>query len=153
MHKCDGVPTAWRHGSLSWRWCAIGMAPTLRWRNVEMIPYRSSTMVYDQLNEAREAERSQVSNKCPREETVEDDALLMVDEELRRAVGCRWPVRITPGVAELVAPTDEEQARGQSHDSRLRNLLWLAGIALSEMDAPDRVALFDMVIAWPSSTW
>ena len=95
----------------------------------------------------REAKRWQVSSKCPADEIVGADARIVVDEELRKAVGCCWPVRITPGIAKLVAPTEEGRARGESHDSRLRDLLWLAGIALSEMDAHDRVAPFDMVLA------
>ena len=89
----------------------------------------------------------QVGDTSSPEQALEGDRLIEVDEQLQRAVGCSWPVFMTRRVAELVTLTEENEARGERRDSRPRDLLWLAGIALSEMDAHDRVAPFDMVLA------
>ena len=96
----------------------------------------------------RERERvsREASNTSPSERAVKDAPLSEVDGELRQAVGYPWPVRITPRLAERLAPTAEEKARGVSLESRLRDVLWLAGIALSEMDPHDRVAPFEVML-------
>ena len=61
-------------------------------------------------------------------------------------MSCRWPVLMTRRVAELVTLIEEDDAREERRDSALRSLLWLAGIALSEMDAQDRVVSFSMML-------
>jgi len=82
----------------------------------------------------------------PADRAIEDDSLIEVDGALRKAVGYCWPVRITPRVAQLIAPTVEDRARGESLESRLRDVLWLAGIALDDMTPHDRLALFDVIL-------
>jgi len=94
----------------------------------------------------RETHRREMIGTYAADLAVEDDLLIEVNEALRKAVGCRWPVHIAPRVAELIAPTVEESARGESLESRLRDVLWLAGIALDDMDPHDRLAPFDVML-------
>ena len=94
----------------------------------------------------RETHRREMIGTCPADRVVEDGSFIEVEGALRKAVGYPWPVRITPRVAELIAPTGEESARGESLESRLRDILWLAGIALADMNPHDRLASFDVML-------
>ena len=91
----------------------------------------------------RETPGRDMTGACPADRAVADDAFIEVEG---KAVGYCWPVRVAPRVAELLTPTPEESARGESFESRLGDVLWLAGIALDNMPPHERLARFDVML-------
>ena len=80
----------------------------------------------------------------PSEQATKDGVLIPVDRGLCKEAGYRWPVRITKGVALLVAPTAEEESEGQSLEGRLWDVLWMARIALRNAEPHDYIVPFDV---------
>ena len=108
-------------------------------------PLRCAWCIISAMRE-RETHRREMTGTTPADRAVGEDALIEVNGGLRKVVGYPCVVRITPRLAELIAPTEQDSARGESLESRLRDILWLAGIALDDMAPHDRLAPFDMML-------
>ena len=65
-------------------------------------------------------------------EEAERDGFLHNVGDIAREAGFKWPVRITPGVLELVDPSKGEKEFGQSYDGRLWDVLNMAKYAIVE---------------------
>ena len=77
-------------------------------------------------------------------QAVEDGVLVEINRELSKEAGYRWPVRVTQGVSSLAVPTEQEQQQGQSFAGRMWDILWVAHVAISNVDAHERIAPFDI---------
>ena len=93
-----------------------------------------------------------VSHNDTAERAMAAGLLIEVDPLLRQEAGYEWPVRVTPGVASLVAPKDEEAAEGQSLEARLWDTLLTARIALGNADRQESVVPFEVVLGGRTAT-
>lgn len=79
-------------------------------------------------------------------QAIEEGVLLEINSEWSEEAGYRWPVRITQGVSALAAPTAQERHQGHTFPGHLGDILWLARSAISNVQAGERIAPFDITL-------
>ena len=78
------------------------------------------------------------------EQIIEGERLYEVSRALCVQAGHRWPVRITPEVASLVAPSEGEGEGPHAADRQLQRVLWLASIAMEDAAPDERLVPFEI---------
>ena len=98
------------------------------------------------------SDEKHVSHNVTAEQPMAGGLLIEVEPLLRQEAGYRWSVRITPGVASLVTPKEDEVGEGQSLDDRLWDTLRTARIAIGNADRQESVIPFEVALGGRTAT-
>lgn len=72
-----------------------------------------------------------------REQAIEDGVLMILPTEIRNEAGIRFPTAMTSKLFDLVNPTSDERAHGQTQDGRLWDLTWMLRCAMKQHQGGD----------------
>ena len=100
------------------------------------------------MNNEQGMEGWEVISSYSRRDALEDGVLVDVSEFAREA-GFKWPLAVTRGVWEILEPSDDLKAEGQSWNGRAWDMLTILRYAIRNASRPDEVHFSPLFVLKP----
>ena len=100
------------------------------------------------MNNEQGMEGWEVISSYSRRDALEDGVLVDVSE-LAREAGFKWPLAVTRGVWEILEPSDDLKAEGQSWNGRAWDMLTILRYAIRNASRPDEVHFSPLFVLKP----
>ena len=100
------------------------------------------------MNNEQGMEGWEVISAYSRRDALEDGVLVDVSE-LGREAGFKWPLAVTRGVWEILEPSEDLKAEGQSWNGRAWDMLTILRYAIRSASRPDEVQFSPLFVMKP----